>query len=165
VKRRFEELSPEEVLALAIDVEHRNAERFETLADLYADYDAEVRGLFLSLRDQERAHAAQLEQAWSERYGNAPKPQLGEEDVRCVVEAVDLAHGEHAIFDDLDAEAALGLARRAEEAAQMLYRRAIDAAPDESLRELYEELADLEAKHVSAVDAQRASSVSKKGTP
>lgn len=165
MKRRFEDLSPEEVLALAIDVEQRNAERFETLADLYADYDAEVQELFLRLRDEERAHAARLEEAWSRRYGNAPKPQLGEEDVRGVVEAVDLEHGEHAIFDDLKVEDALGLARRAEEAAQAFYRRAATASRDDSLRGLYEELADFEAEHISAVDAQRVPGAGKKGTP
>jgi rubrerythrin len=154
--RKFSDLTPREVLALAIDVEQRNAGRFETLADLYTDYDEEVRKLFLRLRDEELDHGARLEEAWSLHFGAEPKPAIVEADVREVVEAVDLADGEHAIFDDLRVEDALALARRAEEAAQAFYARAAQASTDPTLRALYEELAAIEASHIAAVTAQGA---------
>lgn len=149
--RRFQELSAPEVLALAIDVERSNAGRLETLADLFTDYDADVHALFLRLRDEELAHRAMLERAWTERFGNERLPVISEIDVEGVVEAVDVEHGEHAIFDDLKVEDALRMVQRAEEAARAFYIRAVESTADETLRRLYQELADLENDHVAAV--------------
>lgn len=149
--KRFQDLTPREVLTLAIDVERQNAGRLETLADLFTDYDAEVRALFLRLRDEELDHGAMLERAWTERFGNEPRPAVGEIDVEEVVEAVEVEHGEHAIFDDLKVEDALRMVRRAEEAAHAFYVKAAERTTDETLRRLYQELADMENNHIASV--------------
>jgi rubrerythrin len=151
LKRRFEELNAQEVLALAIAVEEANTSRFKTLADMYEGYDQDLRNLFLTLRDEEIHHKKILEEEWKRRFGDEPKPQIDEADVRGVIEAVDLEEGEHAIFDDLSREKALRLVEMSEDAAQKFYRSAAARCSDPGLKALYVDLAAMEAGHIESL--------------
>jgi rubrerythrin len=154
--RRFEELSREEVLALAISVEEANSSRFATLADMYDGYDADLHALFTRLRDEELRHAHMLEREWQRRFGDGPRPAIRESDVEAVIEAVDLEHGEHAIFDDLSRVDALRLVERSEQAAYRFYQDAAAASDDPELEALYLELAAMEKRHVGALEQSQA---------
>lgn len=149
--RRFEELNAREVLALAIAVEEANTSRFNTLAGMYDGYDEDLYNLFLKLRDEEVHHRRILEEEWSRRFGEEQKPEIREEDVRQVIEAVDLEDGEHAIFDDLSREKALRLVEISEDAAQKFYRTAAARCSDPGLKALYVDLAAMEESHIESL--------------
>ncbi len=151
MRRRFDELEPPEVLALAIAVEESNTARFQTLASLYEGYDESLRELFQGLRDEEIRHTTMLRDEWKRRFGDKPQPQICEADVEGVVEAVDLENGEHAIFDDLSREDALALVEQAELSAQRFYEEAAAHCAEPGLRALFLDLAAMEVGHVEAL--------------
>ncbi len=62
MKRSIFDLSPQEILALAIRVEENNAERLQSLVDLYADYDEGVSEYFSKLKQEELQHRTLLEE-------------------------------------------------------------------------------------------------------
>jgi rubrerythrin len=151
MRRRFEELEPREVLALAIAVEESNTARFQTLASLYEGYDESLLKLFQELRDEEIRHTTMLCDEWKRRFGDEPRPQICEADVEGVVEAVDVENGEHAIFDDLSREDALALVEKAEVSAQKFYEAAASQCTEPGLHALFLDLAAMEVGHVEAL--------------
>jgi rubrerythrin len=152
MKRKFKDLDVKEVLALAISVEDTNTQRFGTLADMYQDFDDELYKLFCTLRDEEVDHTRILNEEWKRRYGDEPKPAISESDIDDVIEAVDLEHGEHGIFDDLDRAGALKLVEISERNALNMYKRAAAESTDPGLKALYLDLAAMEEGHADAVD-------------
>lgn len=151
--RSFDELEPREVLALAIEVEEQNANRLTTFAELFSDYDEEVHKTFERFAGEERDHHRLLVEMWHRVFGAAtPRPSLKEEDVREVVEAVDLDHGEHEIFGDFGRAQVLESVRRAEIAAVKFYERAAATARNPDLRQLYLELEQMERGHMEDLE-------------
>ncbi|MFQ6097876.1 MAG: hypothetical protein ACE5O2_09135 [Armatimonadota bacterium] len=138
------------MLALAVAVEARNAERLATFADMFADYDHDVSALFAEMRDQELQHQQTLAAEYRRRYGHRPCA-VDEEDVAEVVEAVDIDDGEAFVFDSLTRRRVLEAILNAEEDARPLYLEARSGTDDEGLRELYGRLAAFEDEHVHAV--------------
>jgi rubrerythrin len=150
--RNFTDLSAPEVLALAIRVEYANAGRLKVLADQFEDYDEKLQALFLRLRNEELEHADHLNQAWSSLFRTAPKPKITEEDVRGVIESVEVDHGEHGVFDDLRVEDVIRIVRSAEVSARDFYEAAALACPDRDLRTLYMKLVRFEESHIAVLD-------------
>jgi rubrerythrin len=145
--RPLESLTAQEVLALAISVEARNAERFHSFAEWLSPYDEEVGHLFREMEAEEIQHREALFRLYRERYGEA-LPTIAEEDLDEVVEAFEVPHGEHLIFDDLTQRAILEAGLRAEEGARGFYQRALEKATDAEVRRLYQELAAFEESHI-----------------
>ena len=110
----FSALSPQEVLSLAIRVEYANAGRFKVLADQFEAYEEALCALFLRLWDEELIHADKLNSAWSTQFENAPKPRISEDQVNVVIESVEVEHGEHGVFDDIEVDDAIRMVRRSE---------------------------------------------------
>jgi rubrerythrin len=152
LRRKFEDLDLHEVLALAAAVEEANTMRFTTLAELYDGYDQELHELFTHLREEEIRHTKILHDEWQRRFRDRPKPAISESEIEGVVEAVDLEHGEHAIFDDLTRESALRLVRASEFAARRFYEAAAERCPDPGLKALYLDLAAMEDGHVETLE-------------
>lgn len=150
-KREFEELRPHEVLALAIDIERANRQRFETFADLFINRDEEVSQAFRGLALEEDGHRRELEERYQQYFKEIPC-SVEEGEVTGVIEAVDLEDGEHLIFDDLSVLRALELALRAEREAEAFYRRAQASTTDLALKTLYGGLADFEIDHRTALE-------------
>jgi len=151
--RQFADLNPQEVLALAVNVEKRNAERMTTFAQMFMQYDPRVGEVFEELAAEEVQHQRLLEARYRERYGDQMLP-VAEEDVLEVVEAIDLEHGETYVFDDHTVRAALEVCLRAEQNAQLFYQEMIPRAPDEALRAVYVELANFEDDHIAALNTR-----------
>ncbi len=145
-KRRFAELGPEEVLGLAIDVEKSNAARFATVRDFFCNQDPTVHAVFDELHQEELDHLQILERTVATMFPRGV-PQISEQDVVEVVEAVDVDDGEHAIFDDITREDALRMAIDSERYAKELYRRAFEQTADPTLKNLYKVLWELESGH------------------
>lgn len=146
--RAFRDLSPREVLSLAVEVERANARRFRAFADLFRGYDDEAGRKFEELEREEKDHERMLAEEFRQEFGRAPDA-IEECDVQEVVEAVDLDDAEDMIFDAMNPRKVFDLTLRAEEGARAFYRRAAAEAADEKLRRLYERLADMENEHVA----------------
>lgn len=147
-KRRFEELTPCEVLALAIHIERANTRRFRTFAGVFDGYDAAVSQHFEEMAQEEEQHEAMLLAQFWKRFGETI-PNIDEADVDAVIESVDLDDGEHQIFDSLRPRQVFELALQAEHHAQTFYERATERCADPQLAKLYRELATMEDGHVS----------------
>lgn len=148
--RSIRELKPQEVLALAVAVETRNAQRYDSLAHLFDDYHDEASTLLTEMRDEELEHRSVLQAMYKSRYGDQPC-SLDEADVDEVVEAVDLADAEHMIFDSMTRREAFESALRAEQGARQFYSALSDIVEDEELLTLYKRLAAFEEEHVAAI--------------
>ena len=151
--KNYDELTPDEILMLAIDVEESNGIRLRNFAELFADFAPDAAALFAEMADEEDQHAHQLETAFMRRFGELRRT-VTEDDVREVVEAHDLDDGEHQVFDDLNFRRALEIVLKAEQDAEAFYRRAVKGATDPELGELYRQLAEFEDGHVQWIEAR-----------
>jgi rubrerythrin len=151
MRRKFEDLNIREVLALAIAVEEANEERLGSLADFFCGHDEDLYSLFVKIRNDEVQHARILNNEWHRRFGDEPKPSLNENDVESVIEAVDVEHGEHAIFNDLTRDSALQLVIKSERSAKRFYKTSAKRCADPGLKALYLDLAAMEEGHIIAL--------------
>lgn len=148
MSRALESLSPREVLAVAVQVEVANAERFRTFANLFRGYDDRVSQRFRELAAEEDGHRRILEDRYRSLFEDEI-PVIEEVEVQGVIESVDLDDAEHMIFDTLAPDQVYELALRAELGAQEFYRRAAGATADDRTRDLFRELAEMEDSHAS----------------
>lgn len=146
--RRFEELTPAEVFALAIHIERANTRRFRAFAQAFRGYDEEVARRFEELAREEESHEWQLQQEFQRHFGDFI-PSVDETDVDAVVESPDLDDAEHQIFDSLKPLRVYELALQAERAAQAFYLRAAVACQDPHLARFYQDFAQMEGDHVA----------------
>lgn len=153
--RSFDSLSPQEVLSLAIRVEQANAERFRSFAKVFEGYDDEVAGRFTELAKEEDDHEQMIRQRYEKRFGNEVLA-IKETDVTDVVESIELDDGEHQIFDSLNPRRVYELTLAAEQYAHNFYKKALERTEDDELKELYRELAELEAGHEDWVEERLA---------
>ena len=145
--RRFEELSPPQVMALAIDIERANARRFRAFADVFGGFDDQVAQRLIELAEEEDDHERTLVKTFRQQFGDSI-PSVEEKDVDVVIEAFDLVDSEQQIFDSLDPIHVYELALRAERMAHSFYLRAALACKEPKLAQIYSELADMEDDHV-----------------
>lgn len=148
--RPIRDLQPDEVLSIAIAVEARNAERYDTFAHIFESYNDDASGLFAEMRDEELEHRNVLQAMYHSRYGDRPSV-LDEADVDEVVEAVDVDDAEHMVFNSLTRREVLEAALRAEEGARQFYGALSETVQDEELLELYRRLGAFEEGHVAAI--------------
>lgn len=140
--------SVDELMSIAVGMEHEAAARYEQLADIMGRRgDGEMRALFLRMADLERAHESGLGR-WAAREGRtAPLP----------------AHFSWHLpetFDDADTAGltpyrALGIAVRNEERAFSFYAYLAALAPDDNVRVRAEALAREELAHVNQLRTLR----------
>ncbi len=145
--RRFEELSPPQVMALAIDIERSNARRFRAFAEAFGGYDEQVAQRLIELAEEEDAHELTLVQTFEQQFGGSI-PSVEEDDVDVVIEAFDLFDSEQQIFDSMEPILVYELALRAENMAHNFYLRAAAACEKPKLAEIYKQLAEMEDDHV-----------------
>ena len=153
--KSFRELSPQDVLALAINIEEANGTRLRLFAELFADYAPEVAALFAEMAAEEDEHRLQLETQYKQRYGEL-RQTVAEEDVQEIIEAHDLDDAEHMVFDDLSLRRVLETVLAAEHQAVAFYRQALEGSDDEELGEVYRQLAEFEDEHVQLLEARLA---------
>ena len=151
MKRLFHDLTLAEILALAVKIEGNNAERFQSLVDYYTDYDEVLVENFKKFKQEELEHKKLLKQKWREKFGDRPIPEIDEEHIKDVVEAIDVNHGEHLIFDDLTSEDIKNMVIRMEKSAYLFYLKAAGAADDLDIKNLLSELAGFEYEHIQKV--------------
>lgn len=134
------ETTPEEVLRKAIQSEVETRAYYQKLADRAATPD--VRKRLLRLADDELLHRAVLERKYREEIGKAP-PDPEEVDVEIPWDVM-----------DLDMSHALKLALEREREAESNFRFLAERVPDTELGRLFWELAEIEWKHKSELQAE-----------
>ncbi|HJN66116.1 MAG: ferritin family protein [Pirellulales bacterium] len=150
-RMNFSELTPEEVLMLAIDVEASNGTRLRTFAELFADYTPDVAKLFAEMADEEDEHKGQLEATYERRFGGVPQ-KVSEEDVPNVIEAFELDDGEQFVFNAMNLRRALQIVLAVEYQAESFYWDACSSTVDPEMRELYRQLAEFENGHMTWIE-------------
>jgi rubrerythrin len=141
------------ILLRGIQIEARNAEVYEALAQLFQGYDESITAIFREMAMEERQHGSELERRYRERFG--PVPTAAKEPKE-VIEAPDLEDPEALIFDSMTVEEALAVGLRAEKMAREFYRREAQRAFDPQLRRVYHELAEFEETHVNLLEKKLA---------
>jgi rubrerythrin len=141
------------ILLRGIQIEARNAEVYESLAQLFQGYDESITAIFREMASEERQHGSELEQRYRERFGAVPSAA---EEPKEVIEAPDLEDPEALIFDSMTVEEALAVGLRAEKMAREFYRREAKRTFDPQLRRVYHELAEFEETHVDLLEKKLA---------
>lgn len=155
--RAFQELSPKEVLALAIHVERANSRRFRAFADVFRGFDEDIASRFALLATEEDQHEAILVERFRKVFGKTI-PVVDEMDVHEVIESVDLDDGEHLVFDTLTPTRVYELALAAEQQAEEFYRLAASTSENHELAALYSELLEMEGDHAGWLERKLAAS-------
>jgi len=160
MKKPFISLTPREALHVAIFIEERNAELYHRFAEMFAEFrdthSLEVASIFWEMAAEERGHSTQLQQRFTERYGNA-SCAITEDALQEMIEVPTLDNS--GLFDDPKAaakpgmrERALHVALAAEIGARKFYAELAGMTCDYGLRGLYRELAEFEDDHVSCLE-------------
>ncbi len=159
-KRSFTALDPQEVLHLGIFIEERNAELYHHFAELFIEFgdieSAEIANVFWEMAVEERRHSSLLRATYLEHYGNE-SCALTEEDL---IEFIEVPRLDSDILAD-DAsnrlharERALRVALQTEVAAQLFYSSLAEKAQPGPMRQIYQQLAQMEDGHVEYLEAK-----------
>lgn len=151
MNREFTELSAREVLALAISIENRNAERYHDWSARFKTYDLTISNLLDDLAKEEESHRSYLTGYYHARYGNdllRMDPKL----VRAGQEIPGIPEDHYFVDNTTTARAILEAAVSVEVRAHRFYERVITTCEDAELCELYNMLLDFEANHVAVME-------------
>ncbi len=162
MQRSFVALSPQEVLQVAISIEHRNAELYHNFAEMFTEFgdreSLEIAAVFWEMAVEERSHSWQLKQKFAELYGDQVC-SITEQELLEIVEVPKLTTGD--VLDPSEdgtqgRARALQVALQAEIGAQEFYRQLTERTPAGSLRDVFNYLAQMEDGHVSYLEAKLA---------
>jgi rubrerythrin len=142
-----------QTLLRAIQIEHRNGDLYDSLAQIFEGYEEPVRAIFLEMADEERAHGAELKKHYRSRFGSVP---LLTGEPKELIETPDLEDAEALVFDSMTPQAALQVGLHAEEAARAFYLKEVSRTSDLELRQLYRELGEFEETHVRVLQQKLA---------
>jgi rubrerythrin len=153
--RAFTSLNPREALHIAIFIEERNSDIYHRFAEMFTEFrDAEsleIAAVFWDMAVEERRHSALLEGTYQEHFGEDVCP-LTEEDLSDMIEVPKLENGDvfaaPEVTKDSARKRALKVALAAEKSAHDYYARLRDQSDDRVLRQLYNELSQMEDGHV-----------------
>lgn len=149
--RKLEELSPKEILAVAISVEQNNQKTLRNFSEMFEGYDEEVSKNFEEMAKEEASHEEFLNQKFKKMF-KGPVPAMTPHDVEEVIEAIDLDDSEFLIFDSLKARQVYQLAWETEKKAREFYEKASKTVKDHVLKNLFKELAEMEKEHAGWLD-------------
>jgi rubrerythrin len=147
MKRRFDDLSEREILALAISLEEDDGRIYAEFADgLRSDYPASA-DMFDAMRREEIDHRDRLLALYRQRYGEH-LPFIRREDVKGFI-----ARRPVWLMRPLPHEAARREAATIELETRRFYERAAARSTDVAVRELLHELAETERAHMATAAA------------
>ncbi len=145
-RRRFKDLSEQEILALAISNEEDDARIYRQYAErLRADYPASAR-VFEGMAEEEDSHRRQLIELYKARFGEVI-PLIRREHV-----AGAYARRPVWLVENLSLEAIRAEAHAMEAQAEAFYRKAAARSTDAATRKLLGDLAAAEARHQHAAE-------------
>ncbi len=144
--RKISELSPKEVLALAVRIEQANGKLMRNFAGAFLSYDKNAAEKFLELAEEEDLHEAWLTEKFKRRFKGLIPP-INEFDVEGVKEVIEWDEPKSLIVDGVEADKVYQLALEAENRARLFYQEAGTVAADKSLMLLFRQLAKMENDH------------------
>ncbi|MGE3275195.1 MAG: iron exporter MbfA [Vicinamibacterales bacterium] len=143
-RRRFDDLSEREILALAITLEEEDGRIYADFADgLRAEYPGSA-DLFEAMRQEEAGHRAQLLALYQERFGDH-LPFIRREDVKGFV-----TRRPTWLVRPLGLDTVRRQAAEMELETRRFYERAARRTTDPAIRALLDELAEAERGHINA---------------
>jgi len=151
MNREFSDLTAREVLALAISIENRNADRYHDWSRRFKTYDQTISDLLGDLANEEEMHRSYLTGFYHARYGN-DLLHMDPELVRAGREIPGIPEDHYFVDNTTTARAILEAAVSVEVRAHRFYERIIDSCDDSELCELYKMLLNFEANHVSVME-------------
>ena len=146
MKRKIEELQPQELLALAIAIEQANQKTLRGYAEMFAGRDEEVSKNFEEMSEEEARHEEYLQQKFAKMF-KGPLPAVEHFDMDEVMEKVDLDDSEHLILDSHHPQRVFLQVLEAEKKAKDFYLVASRTVKDHVLANLFHELAEMEGDH------------------
>ncbi len=149
--REFTDLSAREVLALAISIEHRNAERYRDWSARFKTYDRDISHLLADLASEEESHESYLTGYYHARYGNDVL-HMDPAQVRAGQEISGIPEDHYFVESTATARAILEAAVSVEVRAHQFYEQIITTCNDPELSELYQMLLSFEADHVTVME-------------
>jgi rubrerythrin len=159
-KRSFAALDSSETLHLAIFIEERNAQIYHHFAELFVEFgdgeSAEIASVFWEMAIEERRHSALLQARYAEFYGDA-HCTLTEEDL---IEFIEVPRLDGDLLADNASNRlyargrALKVALEAEVAAQLFYSSLAEKTQPGPMRQIYQQLAQMEDSHVEYLQAK-----------
>lgn len=152
--KKIQDLSPKEVLALAISIEQSNGKALHNFAEMFEGYDKKVSKLFEEMSVEENNHEKLLQQMFQQKF-KGPVPTVDRFDIEEVVEAYDFDDSEHLIFDSLKAKQVYQLAYEAENRAKSFYEKAAKTVKDKELADLFKKLVSFESDHAAWLEDKR----------
>jgi erythrin-vacuolar iron transport family protein len=144
--RKISELSPKEVLAIAIRIEQANGKLLRHFAEAFDSYDKKAAERFLELAEEEDLHETWLTEKFRRRF-KGPIPPINELDVEGVKEVIKWNELKNKPSGGLEAGKIYQLALEAENRARIFYQEAGSIAADKSLVLLFRQLAKMENDH------------------
>jgi rubrerythrin len=153
--RAFTSLNPQEALQIAIFIEERNAGIYHRFAEMFTEFrDAEsleIAAVFWDMAVEEKRHSTLLQGTYQEHFGE-DICSLTEDDLSDMIEVPKLENGDvfaaPDVTNDSARKRALKVALAAEKSAHDYYARLRDQTDDGILRQLYNELSQMEDGHV-----------------
>ncbi|HUO56790.1 MAG TPA: ferritin family protein [bacterium] len=145
MKRKIQDLSPQELFALAIFIEQTNQKILREYAEAFDGYDEEVAKNFEEMSEEESRHEEFLRQKYGKMF-KEPIPPLRNFDVDEVVGSVGL-EGLGGHFGSYQANQILQMARLAEQKAKQFYVDASKTVKDHVLANIFHEFAEMEGDH------------------
>ncbi len=149
--RKFSELSPKEVLALAIAVEERNRDLYTEWAARFRSYDPAATVILEELAKEEADHRTYLIKRYFEQFDSSVV-RINPASVSANLELQQVPDDHFFVIDKPMARSILKAALDCEEKALNFYKRIISNTKDPKLRAIYEPLAQFEAEHVKILE-------------
>jgi len=147
----FTDLTAREVLALAISIENRNADRYHDWSMRFKTYDVTISNLLDELATEEEMHRSYLTGYYHARYGS-DLIHMDPELVRAGQDIPGIPEDHYFVDNTTTARAILEAAVSVEVRAHRFYERIIASSEDSELCELYNMLLGFEADHVSVME-------------
>lgn len=145
--QEFTDLSPREVLALAIAVEERNCNRYKDWAARFKPYDEEACVILNDLAREEEQHKLYLARRYFEIFSESViriDPDL----VKADIELPELPDEHFFVVDKPMAKTILTAALQSETNAMNFYKSVLAVTSNPDHRTIYEPLVQFEADHV-----------------
>ena len=149
--RKFSELSPKEVLALAIAVEERNRDLYTEWAARFRSYDPAATTILEELAKEEADHRTYLIKRYLEQFDSSVI-RINPASVSVNLELQPVPDDHFFVVDKPMALSILKAALDCEEKAMNFYKRVISNTKDPKLRAIYAPLAQFEAEHARVLE-------------
>ena len=145
--KRFDELTEQEILALAISLEEEDAKIYDSFAQGLREHHPEAAADFERMREEENGHRHRLLQLYRERFGER-LPYLRRQDVKGFVERKPVW-----LVRPLGLRAAMRTAETMELETQRYYESAAKRTTDAGIRQLLGDLIAEERRHSQTAES------------